>query len=61
LPAPAGAVAKRGIVIPMPTDVVVAKEFSAKAEADVKPVGKVADDEMILDIGPDSAEPCSSR
>jgi phosphoglycerate kinase len=47
---------KRGIVIPMPTDVVVAKEFSAKAEADVKPVGAVLGDEMILDIGPDSAE-----
>jgi len=48
--------AARGIQIPMPTDVVVAKEFSAKAEADVKPVGAVAADEMILDIGPDSAE-----
>jgi phosphoglycerate kinase len=47
---------KRGIVIPMPTDVVVATEFSAKAEADVKPVGKVEANEMILDIGPDSAE-----
>jgi phosphoglycerate kinase len=47
---------KRGIEIPMPTDVVVATEFSAKAEADVKPVGKVAANEMILDIGPDSAE-----
>ena len=31
---------KRGIVIPMPTDVVVATEFSAVAEADVKPVGQ---------------------
>jgi phosphoglycerate kinase len=48
--------AKRGIEIPMPTDVVVAKEFSAKAEADVKPVDSVGPDEMILDIGPDSAE-----
>jgi phosphoglycerate kinase len=48
--------AKRGIEIPMPTDVVVAKEFSATAEADVKPVGAVGPDEMILDIGPDSAE-----
>jgi phosphoglycerate kinase len=48
--------AARGIQIPMPTDVVVAKEFSAKAEADVKPVGAVGSDEMILDIGPDSAE-----
>ncbi|MGD0504040.1 MAG: phosphoglycerate kinase [Steroidobacteraceae bacterium] len=47
---------KRGIVIPMPTDVVVATEFSAVAEADVKPVGSVLDNEMILDIGPDSAE-----
>jgi phosphoglycerate kinase len=46
----------RGISIPMPTDVVVAKEFSAKAEADVKEVKAVAADEMILDIGPDSAE-----
>jgi len=48
--------ARRGIEIPMPTDVVVAKEFSAKAEADVKAVAAVADDDMILDIGPDSAE-----
>ncbi|MGO8829765.1 MAG: phosphoglycerate kinase [Steroidobacteraceae bacterium] len=47
---------KRDITIPMPTDVVVAREFSAKAEADVKPVGGVAANEMILDIGPDSAE-----
>jgi phosphoglycerate kinase len=47
---------KRGIAIPMPTDVVVASEFSAVAEADVKPVGSVAANEMILDIGPDSAE-----
>jgi len=51
---------KRGIVIPMPTDVVVATQFSAKAEADVKPVGAVSDDEMILDIGPDSAEAMSA-
>ena len=42
--------------IPLPTDVVVANEFSASAEADVKPVGEVASDEMILDIGPDTAE-----
>jgi phosphoglycerate kinase len=47
---------KRGIVIPMPTDVVVATEFSAKAEADVKDVRQVSADDMILDIGPDSAE-----
>jgi phosphoglycerate kinase len=48
--------AKRGIEIPMPTDVVVAKEFSPKAEADVKAVAAVGADDMILDIGPDSAE-----
>ena len=42
--------------IPLPTDVVVAKEFSASAEADVKPVNQVGADEMILDIGPDTAE-----
>src|SRR5450755_1445364 len=47
---------KRGIVIPMPTDVVVATEFYAKAEADVKDVRQVSADDMILDIGPDSAE-----
>jgi phosphoglycerate kinase len=47
---------KRGIVIPMPTDVVVATEFSAKAEADVKDVRQVSADDMILDIGPDSSE-----
>ncbi|GAC1302791.1 MAG: phosphoglycerate kinase [Steroidobacteraceae bacterium] len=50
---------RRGIVIPMPTDVVVATEFSAKAEADVKAVDQVASNEMILDIGPDSAEEIS--
>jgi phosphoglycerate kinase len=47
---------QRGIVIPMPTDVVVAKEFSSRAEADVKAVGAVGEEDMILDIGPDSAE-----
>ena len=38
------------------TDVVVATEFVASAEADVKPVAAVGPDEMILDIGPDTAE-----
>ena len=45
-----------GVDIPLPSDVVVGREFSASAEADVKPVGEVAADEMILDIGPDTAE-----
>nr|WP_298250389.1 phosphoglycerate kinase [uncultured Halomonas sp.] len=43
------------VQIPLPTDVVVATEFSDAAEAIVKPVDQVADDEMILDIGPESA------
>ncbi|HEU4653809.1 MAG TPA: phosphoglycerate kinase [Steroidobacteraceae bacterium] len=42
--------------IPLPTDVVVAKEFSANAEADVKSISSVGADEMILDIGPDTAQ-----
>ena len=41
--------------IPMPTDVVVAKEFSESATATLKNVSDVNDDEMIFDIGPDSA------
>jgi phosphoglycerate kinase len=44
------------VQIPLPSDVVVAKEFAASAEADVKAVGNVAAEEMILDIGPDTAE-----
>jgi phosphoglycerate kinase len=44
------------VEIPLPSDVVVAKEFAASAEADVKSVGNVAAEEMILDIGPDTAE-----
>lgn len=43
------------VSIPLPTDVVVATEFSESAEAVVKPVDQVADDEMILDIGPETA------
>jgi phosphoglycerate kinase len=46
----------RGAEIPLPVDVVVAREFAATAHADVRPVNEVADDELILDIGPDSAE-----
>ncbi|QOR37353.1 phosphoglycerate kinase [Billgrantia diversa] len=43
------------VEIPLPTDVVVATEFSDSAEAVVKPVDQVGDEEMILDIGPDTA------
>jgi phosphoglycerate kinase len=41
--------------IPLPRDVVVAKEFSADAAASIKDVDSVLDDELILDIGPDTA------
>jgi phosphoglycerate kinase len=46
----------RGADIPLPTDVVVAREFAATAHADVRSIHEVADGEMILDIGPDTAE-----
>lgn len=51
----------RGAEIPLPTDVVVAREFAATAHADVRPVGEVRDEEMILDIGPDTAEQLGKR
>ncbi|MFI4869204.1 MAG: phosphoglycerate kinase [Steroidobacterales bacterium] len=47
---------ERGAEIPLPVDVVVAREFASTAHADVRPVNQVGDDEMILDIGPDTAE-----
>ncbi len=47
---------RRGAEVPMPVDVVVAPAFSAQAPATVKPVDQVGDDEMILDIGPETAQ-----
>ena len=41
--------------VPVPTDVVVAKEFAETAEATVKSADDVAEDDMILDIGPETA------
>ncbi len=46
----------RGASIPIATDVVCAKEFAETAEATLKDAGDVADDDMIFDIGPDSAK-----
>jgi phosphoglycerate kinase len=46
----------RGAIIPIATDVVCGKEFSETAEATLKSAGDVADDDMIFDIGPDSAK-----
>jgi phosphoglycerate kinase len=45
-----------GSDIPIPTDVVCAKEFSETAVATIKQVTDVADDDLILDIGPDTAK-----
>ncbi len=45
----------KGKEIPVPTDVVVGKEFLESAEATVKRVEDVADDDMIFDIGPETA------
>ncbi|MDE2599707.1 MAG: phosphoglycerate kinase [Rhodocyclaceae bacterium] len=41
--------------VPVPVDVVVAKEFSATAAATVKKIEDVADDDMILDVGPETS------
>ncbi|WP_198246149.1 phosphoglycerate kinase [methane-oxidizing endosymbiont of Gigantopelta aegis] len=45
-----------GSDIPVPVDVVCAKEFSETAEATIKNVADVAEDDMILDIGPETAK-----
>ncbi|MEY2780726.1 MAG: hypothetical protein RL307_430, partial [Pseudomonadota bacterium] len=46
----------RGAAVPIPTDVVTAKSFSADAPANVKSASEVADDDLILDIGPETAQ-----
>ena len=46
----------RGASVPIPVDVVCAKEFSPTAAATIKDVADVADDDMILDIGPKTAQ-----
>lgn len=48
--------AEKGANLPLPTDVVVAKAFAADAEHRTCSVDDVADDEMILDVGPETAE-----
>ena len=44
-----------GVNVPLPVDVITAKEFSSDAEANIKTIDDVADDDMILDIGPETA------
>jgi phosphoglycerate kinase len=50
------AAAARGAEVPIPTDVVVTYAFAADAPATIKAVDQVGDGEMILDIGPDTAQ-----
>ncbi len=47
---------QRGASVPIPVDVVTAKAFSASAQAVIKDVADVADDDLILDIGPRTAQ-----
>jgi phosphoglycerate kinase len=51
---------KKGNSISLPSDVVVAKECSASAEASIKGVREIAKDDLILDIGPDTADEYAS-
>jgi phosphoglycerate kinase len=50
------AMRSRGAAVPIPVDVVTAKEFKADAAPTVKAAADVADDDLILDIGPQTAE-----
>jgi phosphoglycerate kinase len=45
----------KGGDVPLPTDVICAKALAATARAEIKPAGEVAADDMILDIGPETA------
>jgi len=51
----------RGAEVPIPSDVVVAKALAADAEAKVKPAAEVAADDLILDIGPQTAQLLAGR
>jgi phosphoglycerate kinase len=52
--------AERGASVPIPTDVVVAREFSANAAATLRDAKDVQPDEMIFDIGPQTAQAISA-
>lgn len=54
------AIQEEGGFVPLPTDVVVATEFSESALPTVKDVSETADDDMILDVGPETAEHLAS-
>ncbi|OGB03787.1 MAG: phosphoglycerate kinase [Burkholderiales bacterium RIFCSPHIGHO2_12_FULL_61_11] len=51
----------RGAEVPIPTDVVTAKTFSADAKAEIKAATDVQDDDLILDIGPETANKLAAQ
>src|SRR6266700_2229531 len=51
----AGMLRAKGAEVPLPTDVVCAKEIAETARAEIKPVDQVSENDMILDIGPKTA------
>ena len=51
----------RGAAVPIPVDVVTAKSFAADAPATTKAADEVADDDLILDIGPQTAEQLAAQ
>jgi len=51
----------RGAAVPIPVDVVVAKEFKADAKAEIRRASEVADDDLILDIGPQTAKQLAAQ
>jgi len=51
----------RGAAVPIPTDVVTAKEFKADAVATIKKASHVEDDDLILDIGPETARQLAAQ
>lgn len=53
--------AARGAAVPIPVDVVTAKEFKADAQATIKKATEVADDDLILDIGPETAKQLATQ
>ncbi|MDP1656212.1 MAG: phosphoglycerate kinase [Hylemonella sp.] len=55
------AMKQRGAEVPIPVDVVTAKEFKADAKAEIKAANAVADDDLILDIGPETAKKLAAQ
>jgi phosphoglycerate kinase len=51
----------RGAAVPIPSDVVTAKAFAADAVATIKAANEVADDDLILDIGPQTAQALAAQ